>query len=385
MRSASLVGVLTLAALLASAGRAWTDSYDAVIRQETDVRSGHGDGPMFYPTNHLHVGDRVRVVNQEDGGWLAIVPPSGSFSWIRKDLLYVNNQMQPPVTVVNQDGDVRIGTAMTKQAPVVGKRVPRGTIVTVLPNNREVQDSDGVWVPIYPPEGELRYIRADAIQQPAAAAQNAPPAVSGLPTANPPPAAPQAQDAEALYRKAIDAEKYNPQEAVALYNQGAGCDADANRAKAARDRANWLLDSLRNPSPNIVPGLPAGDPHVAAAPTESKVNPLPSDPPAVRLSAPQGATVSQTSTASAAPNGAKQYSTTPGWLQASGRNIEGRKTYMMMSDHGTPLGYYVTAEPGVNLDQYVRRRVECYGEAIYDGQLRANYMRVSRVELREGQ
>ena len=68
-----------------------------------------------------------------------------------------------------------------------------------------------------------------------------------------------------------------------------------------RNRANWLRDSLRNPTPNIVPGLaPGADPHVAAAPNESKVYPLAGDPsaaPAVHLSAPQGAN----SSSSAAP------------------------------------------------------------------------------------
>ena len=57
---------------------------------------------------------------------------------------------------------------------------------------------------------------------------------------------------------------------------------------------------------------------------------------------------------------------------------------MMISQQGTPF-YYVTAQPGVNLDPYLGKRVECYGEAIYSGDLRANYMRVSRVEMREGQ
>ncbi len=383
MRSASLLGVTALAVLVGSAAPARTEPYDAQIQQDTDVRSGHGDGAMFYTTNQLHVGDRVRVVGQVDGGWLAIVPPSGSFSWIRKDLLYVNSQQQPPVTVANEDTDVRIGSAMTKQTPVVGKRVPRGTLVTILPppNNREVQDADGTWTPIYPPEGEVRYIRAEAIQAPAVAA--APPA--GVPTTNSPAAAP-AQDAEALYRKAIDAERLNPQDAVALYNQGAAADSDFNRANQARNRANWLRDSLRNPTQNIVPGAPPGaDPRVAASPNESKVYPIAGDaPPSVRLSAPQGVTVGQTNTSSAAPGTAAQYATTPGWLKASGRNLESRKTYMMISDRGSPF-YYVTAEPGVNLDQFVGKRVECYGEAIYNSDLRANYMRVSRVEPRPAQ
>ena len=134
MRSASLLGVVALAALIGSAAPARTEPYDAVIRQETDVRSGHGDGPMFYPTNHLHVGDRVRVVQEEDGGWLAVVPPSGSFSWVRKDPLYTNNQQQPPITMVNADADVRIGSQMTNQPPVVGKRAVPGRSSTSCPS-----------------------------------------------------------------------------------------------------------------------------------------------------------------------------------------------------------------------------------------------------------
>ena len=404
MRSASLLGVLALAALVGSAAPARTQPYDAVIRQETDVRSGHGDGPMFYPTNHLHVGDRVRVVKEEDGGWVAIVPPSGSYSWIRKDLLITNDKQQPPITMVNDDADVRIGSTLTNQPPVVGKRAVRGTIVYLLPKNNEVRDGDGTWVSIYPPEGEVRYIRAEAIQAPLGATAEKTPAVvtvpplgapaTGLPTANP-PAAP-GQDAETLYRQALDAEKYNPQTAIALYYQGAGCDADADRATKARTRADWLRDSLRNPSPNIVPGLaPGADPRASAPPSESKVYPLPGDPsaaPTVRLSAPQPVNPSPTHSSSAPPTTpwppasgtATEYSTHPGWLQRSGRTVEGRKTYMMMSSNKTPF-YYVTAQPGVDLDSYVGRHVECFGEAIYSGDLRANYMRVARVELRDGQ
>ena len=115
---------------------------------------------------------------------------------------------------------------------------------------------------IYPPEGEGATSRPRRSRTPpSAVAERKRPAVAvppvGLPTANPPP--PQAQDAEPLYRRAVEAEKNgNPQDAVALYNQGAGCDADFNRATQARNRANWLRDSLRNPTQNIVPGLPPG-------------------------------------------------------------------------------------------------------------------------------
>ena len=126
----------------------------------------------------------------------------------------------------------------------------------------------------------------------------------------------------------------------------------------ARNRANWVRDSLRNPTQNIVPGLPPGaDPHVSGVPSESKVYPLAGDPsaaPTVRLSAPQGLSGAPINSSSATPGTPAQYSTQPGWLKTSGRNVEGRKTYVMISQQGTPY-YYVTAQPGVNLDPYVKR------------------------------
>ena len=364
MRSASLLGALALAALIGSAGLARTEPYDAVIRQDTDVRSGHGDGAMFYPTNHLHAGDRVRVVKEEDGGWLAIVPPSGSFSWIRKDLLVTNTQQQPPITMVNEDADVRIGSQITNQPPVVGKRARAARPSSSYPSTMKSPTAMACGCRSSRRRARCAYIRAEAVQAPATAVKS--PTVVAVPTGNPSAPA-QAQDAETLYRKAVDAEKLDPQQAVALYNQGAGVDADFNRANQARNRANWLRDSLRNPTPNIVPGLaPGADPHVAAAPNESKVYPLAGDPsaaPAVHLSAPQGAGTSSSSSATAHGRGISRR--IRDGCNSPAAAVEGRKTYEMVSKDGRTPYYYLTAQPGVNLEPYVGHHVECFGEAIY--------------------
>jgi hypothetical protein len=367
------------------AGAARTEPYDAAVSQETDVRCGRGDGAMFYVTNHLRVGDRVRVVKEEDGGWLAIVPPSGSFSWIRKDLLQDVDDKQPPYTFVKAEAaDVRIGSALTKEPPlVIGKHAVQGTLVTRLPNGVEKADNEGTWIPIYPPDGELRYIRAEAVQKPAAA-------TPATVVAGPPSASPQTQDAATLYRRALDAEKYDPQQAITLYNQGAAVDANPDRRVQALNRANWLHDNLRNPAQTIMPGAaPGADLRMAAAPTESKVYALTADSsatPTAHLASPQapGAATTNSSAPWPTPGAGKEYATHPGWLHLSGRAVEGRKTYLMTTDNGSPL-YYVTAQPGVNLDAYLNHRIECFGDAIYNGDLRANYMRVSRVETREGQ
>src|SRR5262245_9545420 len=53
-----------------------------VTANESEVRSGAGDSQQLYPTNRLVKGDTVEVVREQEGGWLAIKPPPGSFSWI---------------------------------------------------------------------------------------------------------------------------------------------------------------------------------------------------------------------------------------------------------------------------------------------------------------
>jgi hypothetical protein len=69
----------------------------------------------------------------------------------------------------------------------------------------------------------------------------------------------------------------------------------------------------------------------------------------------------------------------PGYLQSAGRSTwEGRRLYRLDTAQGRPI-VYATAEPGVELEPFVNRRIELYGPTIYSGDLRANYMRVERV------
>ena len=406
MRSAALFGCLAVAALLGLADAAWADPpYDATINKETDALCGRGEGTAFYPTNHLKPGDRVRVLKEEDGGWLAIVPPSGSFSWINKQLLSRRPDFPPNIwTVSAAEAPVRVGSNVSPNPPtVIGLTLKAGAIVTAIAGGREHMDQEGTWLPIEPPNVgyphcEVRYVRADAIQKPAPGANNPTNVLTASSGAN----APALGDADALYKQAVAAEKWNPQQAVTLYEQGANSDANPDRRLQALNRANWLRENLKNPTTPIVPGVPPGsDLRMAAAPSESKVYPLAGNlqpNPEVRLAPPQGAGTPTTNawagtpvalnTSPSAPAGppaaGTEYASGAGWLQVSSRSAEGRKTYVMVSDKGVPF-YYVTGQPGVNLDLYLKRRVELYGQAIYSGDLRANYMRAARIEMRESQ
>ena len=144
-----------------------------------------------------------------------------------------------------------IGSTMTSQAPVVGKRAVRGTTVFLLPKNNEVRNAEGTWVSIYPPDGKVRYIRAEAIQAPPAAAAEKAPAVGGAPATrraagNPSALMPQPQDAVALYQKALNAENYDPQTAIALYNR--------------RRAATPTSTARRRPQPGGLAARPASQP-----------------------------------------------------------------------------------------------------------------------------
>jgi hypothetical protein len=290
---------------------------------------------------------------------------------------------------------------------VIGLTLKAGAFVTAIANGHEHVDQEGIWLPIEPHKGdypycEVRYIRADVIQKPAPGAANTGGVLIASPGAN--TSAPG--DADAIYKQAYAAEKWNPQQAIALYEQGASSDANPDRRLQILNRANWLRENLKNPTASIVPGVaPSNDLRMAAAPSESKVYPVAGNPSPnanVQLAPPQGSGTPTTkawagtptalntspSTTPGAPAGppaaGTEYSSGPGWLQVSARSAEGKKTYVMVSDRGAPF-YYVTGQPGVNLEPYLKRRVELFGQAIYSGDLRANYMRVARVEMREGQ
>ena len=52
-----------------------------------DVYVRSGPGKNYYPTEKLKRGDAVEVYRHDPGGWYAIRPPHGSFSWVPARLL----------------------------------------------------------------------------------------------------------------------------------------------------------------------------------------------------------------------------------------------------------------------------------------------------------
>ena len=294
------------------------------------------------------------VVEELSTGWLKVRPPAGSFSMIetRHIAQIAPNQ---PNWVVQTDGNVGVyvGTDVPKDKPslIEGCRLVRGAqVVGVGPARME---GSLTYLPIEAPAREFRYLHADAVQR-----ANNLTVVSGQ---GPAGSASQLTEAESLWLRAEQAERNGSVvEAINFYTQAAekAQTAHPELALQARNRAYWLQESLRGTHSTFTPSpLPAGD---------YRLTPVSQG---VQINRPVATTVANAS--------GQRASTGPGRLRRAGRSVDGRLTYVLDALDGRSF-YYVTPEPGVDLEPLLNRNVELFGSAIYSGELRANYMRVDR-------
>jgi hypothetical protein len=400
-------GVLTVLLSLPAAAPAdppATPDVRYVGPPEVEVWCQPSTHPQFYATNRLHTGAAVEVVEERPDGWLKIKPPPGSFSWINVNNLHHIAPNQPnEVVTTDEPAPVYIGSEVLKGRPtVIGARLQRGTQVRSIGKPLAAEGTApgeaGPWMPIEAPEGEFRYISAQAVTKtrPAvdtvAAARvptnTAPAGSTFVPTAGsaPPAAAGNAitpvPDLQALYTRALRAQEANNlPEAITLYDQAATTARNQGQTEWATRvfaHAQVLRDRLQS---GAAPQGPAG----AAQATK----PLPADP-TVHLAPPPGATpgggaadytapgATATLTARGSPAG-NLPSSGPGRLRRAGRTVEYQRTYVLEDAQGLPI-VYAAAEPGLDLEPYVNQNVELFGHAAYRGEIRAYYMTVSRVQ-----
>ena len=125
-----------VATALAAPGQ--TFPYKAyVIADDVYVRSGPGDN--YYPTEKLKTGDPVEVYRHDPGGWLAIRPLSGSFSWVSGRYLELGRKNL--ATVSEEHVAARVGSRFSDIRDVIQVRLHRGELVEVLDAKREGPDA----------------------------------------------------------------------------------------------------------------------------------------------------------------------------------------------------------------------------------------------------
>ncbi|MGE0608147.1 MAG: SH3 domain-containing protein [Pirellulales bacterium] len=116
-----------------------------------------GPGASYYPTGKLPYGEQVEVYRHDRGGWYAVRPPLGSFSWVAaRHLKQTEGHLG---MVMEEDVTAGVGSSFSDIREVQQVRLDRGEEVEIL---ESVTVGDGpaaeVWHKIAPPAGEFRWI-----------------------------------------------------------------------------------------------------------------------------------------------------------------------------------------------------------------------------------
>jgi hypothetical protein len=134
--------------------------YTAYVTSD-DVYVRSGPGKNYYPTEKLVRGSEVEVYRHDPGGWFAIRPPQGSFSWVlAADLRVLPDR--PGVAEVAKDHTLAfVGSRFSDVRDVRQVKLDRGELVEILGEKRFVADGSSkaeTWYRVSPPAGEFRWV-----------------------------------------------------------------------------------------------------------------------------------------------------------------------------------------------------------------------------------
>jgi hypothetical protein len=130
--------------------------YKAFVNaNEVYVRSGPGQS--YYPTDKLAIGQEVEVYRHDPGGWYAVRPVEGSFSWVSvRHLAPGENNL---AMVVEENVAARVGSRFSEIRDVVQVRLHKNEVVELLGTKQEGPTSGSqAWCKITPPAGEFRWV-----------------------------------------------------------------------------------------------------------------------------------------------------------------------------------------------------------------------------------
>jgi SH3-like domain-containing protein len=127
-----------------------------VAAEDVYVRSGPGQN--YYPTDKLRRGQEVEVYRHDPGGWCAIRPVDGSFSWVSGRFL---KPTEDNLAVVTDEGvSVRVGSRFSDIREVVQVRLQKGETVEILEGPPQAGRGSSGWFKIAAPAGEFRWVSA---------------------------------------------------------------------------------------------------------------------------------------------------------------------------------------------------------------------------------
>ena len=166
MRSASLwilTAVLVSVSLARGAGLP-DASYEAEVAG-ADAYIYSGPGATYYPTAMLKAGQIVTVSGAQTDEWLAIMPPTDSFSWIEADRIKENPD--GTATVNADQTNVYVGSSLSDGHHVRQVTMNKGDVVHVI-DEQSLSGTAGTarWFKVLPVTGERRYIKVTSVRTP---------------------------------------------------------------------------------------------------------------------------------------------------------------------------------------------------------------------------
>jgi uncharacterized protein YgiM (DUF1202 family) len=142
----------------AAASRATPEPYVAEATGN-DVFIRSGKGTQFYQCGKLYAGDRVQVINVQDG-WSCILPPPGCFSWVSMQYVSINLE-NPTMGIITGDNvGVYAGSDFMEPRWSTSKQcvLNRGQTVRLL--GEEKDD----YYKIAPPQGAYLWVSSQFLQ-----------------------------------------------------------------------------------------------------------------------------------------------------------------------------------------------------------------------------
>ncbi|MBI1903891.1 MAG: hypothetical protein HYS13_22545 [Planctomycetia bacterium] len=334
-----------------------------------DAQALAGPGKNYYATGRLSRGELVEVYRHDAGGWCAIRPPAGSFSWVSSRFVKLQGE---GVGLIVADGAVSlVGSQLADDRDVWHVKLARGEEVEVVGT---VRTNFGVWYKIAPPAGEFRWVYTKQLQ-PLGEGDEVPPTHAHVQT----------------WQTAADAAR-SPHGPASVGQECEEIDL-ALSTMVCKDCEHWSLEGLFDRAESAMAAARNGDERQAVRKVTERLRrfeEIRHEQAALDKSqalAGRGDSKSKSSSGAAGSTPlAPAVVSVGGGFDGRGRLVPvegggkaGAPRFALLDESGGLL-YYVTPSPSVNLRAYVDKLVGIYGTRSYNAEAKAQQLTARRVE-----
>ena len=373
-----------------------------ITADEVYVRSGPGEN--YYPTDKLNAAAVVEVYRHDPGGWYAIRPPEGSFSWV--SARYLSPGDDNLAVVSGENVAARVGSRFSDIKDVIQVRLHQAEVIEVLGADLD-ESGTRRWYKITPPSGEFRWVSGRYVDRqpvPVGVRRSGGAETSSL-TASPEPATPTAAPptvADPPSHDALEGSNGAPPRVATRYTPAAPRSLGPEKfreeleaidlelsAMVSEEPTVWYFDRLQFRAEQL---LREAQTAVERGRARMLIDRISQFDDLKRRHREVAALREQTDRAnrrwaqlSPMQGSEAQPATVNPRFDGSGQLVRvtsakpGAPQFVLLDDQGQP-SFYVTPAPNLNLRSYVGQRVGVNGTAGYIPEQRARHIMASQVQ-----